>query len=55
MLSIELCGTPNDLILRFLNHTGTELTHEHPHDVLEAFEMIEREFGIKQSHWKAEI
>jgi hypothetical protein len=54
MLSLEVCEVPDDLILRFLDEAGGELTHDHPHNVLEAFQTVEQEFGIKQGEWVRE-
>jgi hypothetical protein len=54
MLSLEVCEIPDDLILRFLDEAGAELTHEHPHDVLKTFQAMEQEFGINQDEWVKE-
>ena len=51
LLSLEARG-PDDLILRFLDHAGTELTHDHPHDVQDPFASVEQEFGIRYEEWE---
>jgi hypothetical protein len=55
MLSLEVGKVPDDLILRFLDESGGELTHDHPTNVLEAFQTMEQEFEIKQDEWVQEI
>jgi hypothetical protein len=53
-LTIETYGPSDDFMLRFLDGAGNEITHDHQHDLGEAFAMAEREFGIVRADWTDE-